>query len=191
MTIYDAEDRAGWDKKAEEDQLEVWQGRGTAKAGAISRHQECLSWTAAFVDERRPLTLTMTKVLWKWAFCRANGWDFGASCVKIGWARPTAYRRLTAIVEQITDNLNNVRTLLREPDARWVRQEQPLDVQRSGWLKNCDTSQAIKFTPSFRTEKSRDLIQTQEDAETFAKFLERRNARLRKLNAWRDEKVAS
>jgi hypothetical protein len=57
--------------------------------------------------------------------------------------------------------------------------------------QSVDSAVPIKFTPGYQTEKSRDLIQTQEDAETFAKFLERRNARLRKLNAWRDEKVAS
>lgn len=187
--FHDQDDKDGWDDAARLDNAEKWKGR--ASNGAISRHEECLRWTSEFIDERRPLTVTMTQTLWGWAFCRANGWDFGARCVRKGWARPTAYRRLTAIVEQITDNLNNVRVLLREPDQRWVRQETAPGIHIDGRLENNASAPATKFSPGYQTEKSSDLIKTQDDMDTFAKFLERRNARLRKLNAWRDEKVAS
>lgn len=188
--IYDHEDREGWDQAARDDHMAIWQGKGTAKAAALSRHQECLEWTAGFIDERRPLTCTMAHVLWDWARCRANGWDFGAKCVARGIARPTAYRRLTNIVGQITQRLNNDRVLLREPESKYLRQEEPSGVSIYGGLKNCASPHAIKFSKGYRTEKSRDLIQTPEDADTFSKFLERRNAKLRKLNSWRGERVA-
>lgn len=182
--FHDEEDKAGWDDAARLDNAEKWKGR--ASSGAISRHQECMDWTAALIqDEKR------RQIVWAWAFCRANGWDFGARCVKRGWARPTAYRRLNASMEAISEHFRMGGVVVRLPDDKWVRHEQPSPIRSDGWLKNCSQSPAIKFTPGFRTESSRDLIQTPEDAETFAKFLDRRNARLRKLNAWRDEKVAS
>jgi hypothetical protein len=177
--FHDQEDEAGWDDAAKLDNAAKWKGR--ASNGAISRHLECLDWTAKFIDPKRSLTIPMAQVLWAWAFCRANGWDFGGKCVKRGWARPTAYRRLTAAVEQITDNLNNVRALLREPDARWVRQEEPSSIQRSGWLQSCDTSQAIKFSPGYQTEKSRDLLTSPEAIADFVKHRDMVNAERRGL----------
>jgi hypothetical protein len=188
--VYLQEDREGWDQQARDDHMEIWQGRGTAKADALTRYQECLSWTIERITdpERR-------RLVWGFAFCRAYKREFGKWCEKHGRAKSTAYNRLHRIWRSLSDDLNNDNILLREPSAYWVGHETPRELSNSHSVENCATgpaaNAAIKFTPSFRTEKSRDLIQTPEDADTFAKFLERRNARLRKLNAWRDEKVAS
>lgn len=172
--FYDQADKDGWDDAARLDNAAKWKGR--ASNGAISRHSECMDWTAERIgdDKRR-------QIVWAWAFCRANGWDFGARCVKKGWARPTAYRRLSASIEAITDSLNNDVILLRLPDDRWVRHERPIDVQRSGWLQNCDTSQAIKFSPGYRTEKSRDLLTSPEAIADFVKHRDLVNAERRGL----------
>ncbi|MDB5584875.1 MAG: polymerase subunit sigma [Bradyrhizobium sp.] len=170
--FHDDEDKKGWDDAARLDNAEKWKGR--ASSGAISRHQECMVWTAERIDDQK-----RRQIVWAWAFCRANGWDFGARCVKKGWARPTAYRRLTAAIAEITDGLNNDGVLLALPADRWLRQETPLSVRSHGGIENCVSGPAIKFTPGYRTEKSRDLIRTQADADTFAKFLERRNADMR------------
>lgn len=184
VIFHDQEDKDGWDDAAREDNAEKWKGR--ASSGAISRHQECMIWTATIIsDEKR------RHILWAWAFCRANGWDFGARCIRKGWARPTAYRRLSASIEAICLELRSSNIMLRMPDEKWLRQETPSIVPIDGGLANCASAPATKFSPGYQTEKSSDLIKTQDDMDTFAKFLERRNARLRKLNAWRDEKVAS
>jgi hypothetical protein len=166
--------------------MEIWQGRGTAKADALTRYQECLSWTIERITdpERR-------RLVWGFAFCRAYKREFGKWCEKHGRAKSTAYNRLHRIWRSLSDDLNNDNILLREPSAYWVGHETPVLACISHTMETRDSAQPIKFTPGYQTEKSRDLIQTPEDADTFAKFLERRNARLRKLNAWRDEKVAS
>ena len=187
--FYDEEDKSGWDDAARLDNAERWKGR--ASSGAISRHQECMDWTAAFIDPDKPVTNTMVKILWAWSFCRANGWDFGARCVRRGWARPTAYRRLTATIDAFSAKFAMEGFVVRLPDDKWLRHETPVVACVSGTMGPRDNQRAaIKLTKGYRTEPSRDLIQTQDDAETFAKFLERRNARLRKLNAWRNEQVA-
>lgn len=182
---YDEEDQSGWDQAAKDDHLAIWQGRGTAKADALSRHQECLSWTIERIadPERR-------RLVWGFAFCRAYKREFGRWCEERGKAKSTAYNRLNRLWDHLSFNLNNERILLREAAPYWVGHETPRMAWVSGTATNSDAPQAIKFTPGYQTEKSRDLLQTEDDAETFAKFLERRNARLRKLNAWRNEQVA-
>lgn len=182
---YDEDDRSGWDQAARDDHLAIWQGRGTAKADALSRYQECLSWTIERITdpERR-------RLVWAFAFCRAYKRDFGKECRERGWVKTTAYNRLNRVWDRLAFDLNNGAVFLREAAPYWVGHETPLSPRRCAGLDKSAPAQPIKFTPGYQTEKSRDLIQTQDDAETFAKFLERRNARLRKLNAWRNEQVA-
>lgn len=179
--FHDEEDKKGWDDAARLDNAEKRKGR--APMGAISRHAECLQWTISILnDEKR------RHIVWSWAFCRAKGWDFGSRCAKRGWKRPTAYRRLAASVEAIADNLNNTNVLLHLPDDKWLRHETPSMPSMCASEETRDGgSAAIKFTPGFRTEKSTDLLQTPEAVADFAKFLERQNARRRKLQAWRNE----
>jgi hypothetical protein len=182
---YQQDDRDGWDQQAKDDHLEIWQGRGTAKADALSRHQECLGWTIERITdpERR-------RLVWGFAFCRAYKREFSKWCEKHGKAKSTAYNRLNRVWSHLSADFNNDRVLLREPSAFWIGHETPLPASISGKIgPHDDTAAPILFTPGYRTEQSRDLIQTQEDADTFAKFLERRNARLRKLQAWRSEQV--
>jgi hypothetical protein len=184
--LYDEDDRSGWDQAAKDDHLAIWQGRGTAKADALSRYQECLTWTIERVTdpERR-------RLVWGFAFCRAYKREFGKWCDERGRAKSTAYNRLNRIWDHLSFNLNNDGVLLREPSPYWVGHESPrMACVRGRMAQNDNAPEPIKFSPGYQTEPSRDLIQSQDDAETFAKFLERRNARLRKLNAWRNEQVA-
>lgn len=166
--FYDDEDRKGWDDSARLDNAAKWKGR--ASTGAISRHQECLDWTAELIhDEKR------RHIVWAWAFCKANGWDFGANCIRRGWARPTAYRRLTSTIDAISEHFGIGGLVVRLPDDRWLRHEQPIQAIHSiQSRRGDDTIPAIPHKP-FRTEKHIDLIRTDEDAESFAKFLQRRN----------------
>lgn len=182
---YDEEDQSGWDQAARDDHLAIWQGRGTAKADALSRHQECLSWTIERISdpERR-------RLVWGFAFCRAYKREFGKWCEKHGRPKSTAYNRLNRVWDHLAFTFNNEGLLLREPAPYWVGHETPLSASTYAGLEKYVSPQTIKFSHGYQTEKSHDLIQTQDDADTFAKFLERRNARLRKLNAWRNEQVA-
>jgi hypothetical protein len=57
--------------------------------------------------------------------------------------------------------------------------------------RNVDARQKSKQSnPATGPIQHQDLIQTEADVETFAKFLERRNARLRKIQEWRNEGAA-
>lgn len=183
---YDEEDQKGWDQAARDDHMEIWQGRGTAKADALSRHQECLTWTIERVTDPQ-----RRRLVWSFAFCRAYKRDFGRLCKERGWVKTTAYNRLNRVWDHLAFNLNNERVLLREAAPYWVGHETPrMACVRDRMAQNDNAPVAIKFTPGYQTEKSRDLLHTEKEADTFAKFLERRNARLRKLNAWRNEEVA-
>lgn len=168
--IHDTADKEGWDDAAHLDNAAKRMGR--ASTGAISRHQECLDWTRTIItDEMR------RHVVWSWAFCKANGWDFGARCNRKGWARPTAYRRLNASIEAISDKLRMESVLVRLPDDKWLRHETPEMASMSSRLAHePERSAAIPNKP-YRTERNVDLIKTDEDAEIFAEWLQKRNER--------------
>lgn len=181
--VHDEEDRRGWDEAAKADNAEKFRGR--APDGSISRHSECMDWSIRFVDDDK-----RRHIVWNWAFCRANGWSFGARCVKKGWARPTAYRRLTSSIETICEGLQNDRVLLRLSAEKWLRQELPPEAMNSVTVQQNVAAEIKQIKPGYRTEKHRDLLTTPQAVADFAKHLERRNARLRKLNEWRNEGVA-
>lgn len=184
---YTAEDRDGWDDAARADNADGWARDRKLTREAISRHDECLSWSIGMLK-----TEHHRHVVWKWAFCQANGWSFSEACRRRGWVRVTAYRRLSASFELITAKLLGGGTMPRLPDERFLLQDDAVSTMDSGMMaKSVASANAIKLTPGYQTEKSTDLIHTEEDAESFAKFLERRNARLRKLNAWRNEEVVA
>lgn len=183
--FHDQEDMSGWDDQAQQENLEAWQGRGAAKADALSRHQECLDWTVSMVDATKPLTVSRVKVLWLWARCRVRDLDFGAKCQRIGISRPTAYRRLTDIAEQLSQQHNMIGLLLKLPDEQFLRQESRFEiptVQASGIpaMKQI-SSLAIKFTPGFRTEESRDTLKSPDDIAIFHDHLDAVNAERRRL----------
>lgn len=168
--FHDQNDKDGWDDAAHLDN--AYRSKGRASLGAVSRHQECLDWTRTIIDDEK-----RRHILWAWAFCKANGWDFGSRCVKKGWARPTAYRRLTASIESISEHLRIRSVLVRLPDDKWLRHETPPMACISSTLGNTDASDLAIAHKPFVTEKPRDLIKTPEDAEQFAAWLQRRNER--------------
>lgn len=172
--LHDEEDRKGWDEQARLDNAERWKGR--APDGAISRHQECMIWTAERIPDEKT-----RKIVWAFAFCRANKWDFGKLCHKKGWVKTTAYNRLNRVWDRLARSFHNGGVPLREPARSWLAHETPIVACISATMGEAvEAPRAIKFTPGYRTEQSRDLIRTQDDADTFAKFLERRNADMRR-----------
>ena len=174
---YDAEDRAGWDQAARDDHLAIWQGRGTAKADALSRHQECLTWTIERVTDPQ-----RRRLVWSFAFCRAYKRDFGKLCKERGWVKTTAYNRLNRVWDHLAFNLNNDAVFLREAAPYWVGHETPRMACVSGTKGNRDAEiSAIPFTPSFRTEPSRDLLVTPEGVADFTAHLDAVNKERRKF----------
>ena len=184
---YTKEDRDGWDDAARADNADMWARNRKLTREAISRHDECLVWSMTLLGNE-----AHRHIVWKWAFCQVNGWSFSEACKRRGWVRVTAYRRLQASCELISVKLHTASALVRLPDEKWLLQDGPFSAIACDKAAEHDTaSSAIPLTTGYQTEKSTDLIHTEEDAETFAKFLERRNARLRKLNAWRNEEVVA
>lgn len=182
---YEPEDREGWDDQAKQDDLLIWQGRGTAKVDALSRHQECLDWTVKYVDPKRPLTVSRVKVMWMWARSKALSRDFGPQCRRLGIARQTAYRRLHEISEELSERHNMIRLLLRLPAEEFLGHETRFDIP-SVCAPVFPTAPrrsmpAIKFTPSYRTDPSTNLLKTEESVEDFARHLDAVNAERRKM----------
>lgn len=176
--FYDDEDRKGWDDAARLDNAERWKGR--ASSGAISRHQECMEWSTTIITDGK-----RRQIVWEWAFCRANGWDFGASCVKRGWARPTAYRRLSAAMEAISNKFAMEGVVVRHPDEKYLRQETQSGI---GIPLSNETSlrRTVRIVhPPYMTEKPIDTLKTPAAVEAFIAHLEDVNAQRRKDRARR------
>lgn len=175
--VYDEDDRAGWDQKARDDHMEIWQGRGTAKADALSRYQECLTWTIDRINDPK-----RRQLVWAFAFCRAYKRDFAETCKKRGWVKSTAYNRLNRIWQELSWHFNNDRLLLREPAQFWIGHETPLPVQISSMMGlGADAPQPIKFTPGYRTEKSAHLLKDEAAVADFQSHLDAVNADRRRL----------
>jgi len=172
--VHDAEDRKGWDDQAKLDNAQRWKGR--APDGAISRHSECMRWTADHIHDEKT-----RKIVWAFAFCRAYKRDFGKLCQKKGWVKTTAYNRLNRVWSRLADIFHNERLALELPAHNWLEHERPVIASIHATIGETDDApSAIKFTPGYRTEPSRDLIRTQADADLFADFLAQRNADMRK-----------
>lgn len=178
VMLRDAEDYKGYDDQAWLDNASKRLGR--ASSAAISRHQECLDWTGDLIhDEKR------RHIVWTWAFCKANGWDFGASCVKRGWARPTAYRRLMASIDAISVHFDISGVVVRLPDDKWLRQDDHTDVDDCATVKNYERTPLPFTPPAFISEKSTDMLTTPEAIEAFVAHIEDVNSARRRMQARR------
>lgn len=177
---FSEEDREGWTDADKADEQQRWAETKGAKSDAVSRYDEVVAWGLNCIPD-----VMTRRIVWTWAFCIViPGRSFSKACEVNGWARPTAYRRLTAAMERISANLSNTNTLLRVSAYDWVRQQPPPVASI------CATDEAIapapsaiKFTPSYRTEKSRDLLQTPKAIAEFTQHRDRVNAERRRIQA--------
>lgn len=172
---YENDDMRGWDQQARDDHLEKVAGRKPATSGQVTRHEECLNWTINLIslEERR-------KLVWAWAFCKANDRDFGKECQRRGWARPTAYRRLTAVFNSIADQLRNNNVMLRMPADRWARQESQDRVDECVTIKNSARAVPLHTPSFFISEKSKDMLTTPKAVAAFVAHVENVNDNRRK-----------
>lgn len=174
---YTAEDRDGWDDAARADNADLWARNRKLTREAISRHDECLIWSMTLLgnDSHR-------HIVWKWAFCQVNGWSFSEACKRRGWVRVTAYRRLQASFDLISGGLRTQQALVRLPAPEWLLQDEPKSTINCGTVaRSNDVPTAIKFTPGYQTEKSRDLLTTPEAVADFIAHRDAVNAERRKF----------
>lgn len=173
---YTTEDREGWDDMAKQDHLAIWQGRGTAKADALSRYLECLDWTIERITDPK-----RRQLVWAFAFCKAYKRDFGKLCRERGWVKTTAYNRLNRALAQLAADLGNDNIALRLAPSTSVGHEPPSIVQETHTAESHANAVAIKFTPGFRTEASRHLLKDEGAVADFQSHLDAVNADRRRL----------
>lgn len=178
---FDAEDRAGWDDRAKQDDLEAWQGRKTTESREIARWQEVyFVWTLQFIkrdaDRRR---------VWIWARCMSGGPSFVSICEKRGWVRRTEYARLERTFSSIARKLTNNGSVFVAADILPLAQKDDAghtEAQMVGLRARLGKQHSH---PPFRTESHHDALTTPEAVAAFSQHLAdtndlRRKARLRK-----------
>jgi len=117
---YSVADMNGWGgRRLSEHREQFWaNARLAPSAGAVSRHEEVLTWTADHIhDEAR------RRLAWLWAFCTAADRDFSAALRSKGIARSTAYDRLNKLWARLERDFRNATVPLRFPDDKWVGHE--------------------------------------------------------------------
>lgn len=172
---YTTEDREGWDDMAKQDHLAIWQGRGTAKADALSRYQECLDWTIERITDPK-----RRQLVWAFADCRAFNRDFGKLCRDRGWVKATAYNRLNRAWAQLAADLDNDRVPLRDPSSVGDRHDDQATVEIVQPVQKSASATGRTIHQPFRTESHLNTLQTPEAVEAFASFLEEVNEQRRK-----------
>lgn len=184
---FDKEERDGWTDQDKAEDRAKWAERRNVTASELSRYGEVIGWTVDHIP-----AVSMRRLAWTWAFCQAiPGRSFVSACNKNGWAKSTAYNRLERLWDRLAFDLVNASIMLREPrgytDGQ-VEASEAIDLIRSG--RSDEAPKAVPLTSGFRTEESKDLLTTPEAVADFAKALERRNARMKKIQAWRNEGAA-
>jgi hypothetical protein len=150
---------SGWGAKRLAEERELKMRRIPPTAGAITRFEEVLDWTATRIHDE-----LFRQLVWAFAHCRSNQWSFSAKCKKEGWNRVTAYERLERTFRRIAIELDNESVVLRMPDEKWALQEQAIPGS------NSDMMAAL----------ASDLLKTEADVRRFAKHLKAVNRVRRK-----------
>jgi hypothetical protein len=176
---YDAEDMAGWDDQAIQDNLERWQGRKVTKSPELTRWEEVFfEWTMMVREDRRVL-------IWRWAQCIASGRSFSEWCQRKGINRVTAYKRIERLVEALVSQFRFEARLLRSPDGKWSLQQEPDEAPIASTMETAANNAGPVEHPPYRTEKSCDTLTTPASVAAFSQHLaevneQRRKVRLRK-----------
>jgi hypothetical protein len=174
--VHSFEDMNGWGTKRLAEEREMRLARTPPSAAAISRFDEVMAWSAVHIhdDNRR-------KIIWTWAHCQLTGHSFAERCRKFGWVKMTAYRRLHAVSDAISFNLDNAGALLRMPDEKWVLPEQPVSASNFVMVALTDDAEQPTVHPTFQViDKPGDLLKSPEAVADFSKHLASVNRQRRK-----------
>jgi len=145
--VYSFEDMNGWGTKRLAEEREMRLARIPPSAAAISRFDEVMAWSASLIHDD-----TRRHIVWCWARCQALDLSFAERCRKFGWVKMTAYRRLHAVSEAISFNLNNDGVLLRMPDEKWVLPSQPVSGSNLHMLALNDETEQPLINPTHWTD---------------------------------------
>lgn len=175
---YDAEDRAGWDDQAIQDNLERWQGRKITKSNELTRWEEVFfEWTKLIPPQRRLL-------IWRFAQCLVAKQSFSEWCRRKGINRSTAYNRVEKVFRDLATVFGNEGRLLRMPDERWcghsAQEDVPIKPQAE---KSASANGKKKY--AFLADKPTDTLKTPAAIASFVEHLEEVNSQRRKALARR------
>jgi len=118
--VHSFEDMVGWGAKRLAEEREMRFARIPPSASAISRHSEVMEWSMTILTDEK-----VRRIVWAWAWCKAEGRSFSAHCDREGWVKATAYRRRDKALSAIASDLGMRGVLVRLPDDKWLRQELP------------------------------------------------------------------
>jgi len=165
---YSVADMNGWGgKRLSEHRQDFWHNARLApSAGAVSRHEEVLTWTADFIhDEMR------RRLVWLWAFCTATDRDFSAALRSKGIARSTAYDRLNKLWARLEVDFRKEDLLLRSPDDKWIgHQTGSRGISCGIDYGGCDDAPPVSPT-SIIADGARPDLRLPEDLVEFEKYL--------------------
>lgn len=165
------EDELGWGTVRLAEKRQMFARRLPPSSAAITRHDEVMTWTAEYIEDE-----TRRRIVWGWAWCRLSGASFAERCRENGWVRLTAYRRLSTTIDCIVHRLHTERVLKREPDQRFLLQEEPSMPCVDGTLETSDTQRSPSQTAViFDGPRPRDMLTTPKAVEDFSRFLEKTN----------------
>lgn len=170
------EDMAHWGEKRLAEEREMRTRSSPPSAAAISRYLECLQWTAELVQDERK-----RRLIWAWAYCQMAGRSFAERCRRDGWVKMTAYRRLSASFQHISEKLRNNNALLREPDEKWVLPNQA--VSGTSAITLAELNDAAPTHPTFQIfdgERPRHTLTSPQAVAGFEKLLAQTNKRRRR-----------
>lgn len=170
---FSEEERKGWTKQDQEEDRQRWAERRAVTAAELSRYSEVVSWTIDYIA-----TVNMRHLVWCFTFCQViPGRSFVAECNRRGWARSTAYARLERFWPSLANTLDKTAVPLRDASQHWHGHSGAVSATSEHKLAQIVPSASAVPNKPYRTEPSRDLIATPEDAEQFAAWLADRNAK--------------
>lgn len=109
-------DMNGWgDVNLREHRAAFWDARPRSTAAEISRHDECLDWTADLITSEVNRT-----ALWAWAFCSVQGKSFRGWCRANDVVPMTAYRRVDRAIAAVSSKFCKSSHELTSPGDDWL-----------------------------------------------------------------------
>ena len=112
--VHTVADMNGWGTERLAEERRLISRRLPPSADAISRHEECLVWTAEIIPEDR------RHLVWAWAFSLTSGRSFRGWCRARGMAHTTAINRVNRVFDLISIEIRRNGGSMRHADVSSV-----------------------------------------------------------------------
>lgn len=129
--LHDFADLVGWGKERLAEERQMATRRLPPAADAISRHDECLRWTA-MISPKVGVAEDYRRALWARAFAFVGGKPFRVWCRAAGIAHVTGYRRSDAAVDLLSSIFRKSSVSVTSPADEWVLRIEAADDTNSG-----------------------------------------------------------